>query len=107
MDGKITKQATRLGDVGLVRWGRVVAGQADGIQRAELAARDQATRLPVAGVEAALEAELERDPAAVDVRGEGDRGVEVRGQGLLAERRLAGARATHGSARHGPRSRRR
>ena len=47
--------------------------------------------LAYAGVEATLEAELERDPDTIDVRGERDRGLEVRGERLLAERRLAGA----------------
>ena len=77
VDGEIAEQAARLGDVALVRRRRVVAGQPDGVQRAELAALDQTARLAVAGVEAALEAELERDAAALDLGRERDRGVEV------------------------------
>ena len=55
MDGEIAEQTTGLWDVALVRRRRVVTGQADGVERAQLAALDEATGFPVAGIEAALE----------------------------------------------------
>ena len=61
--GEITEEAAGLGDVGLVRRGRIVPGEADRVQGAELAALDEPARLAVARIEAALEAELERDAA--------------------------------------------
>ena len=68
---------------------RVVTGEADRVERAERSGLDQPARLAIAGVEATLEAELERDAAAVDLVGDGERVVEVGRQRLLAERRQA------------------
>ena len=63
--------------------------QADRIQGAERSGLDQPARLAVAGVETPLEAELEWDPAALDLAGDGERVVEVGSERLLAERRQA------------------
>jgi hypothetical protein len=68
-----------------------VAGQAERVERPELAAEEAPAGLGVAGVEAALEAELERDAGFADLGGDVERGGEVVGERLLAERRQAAA----------------
>ena len=68
---------------------RVVAGQAQDVEAAELAALHQPPRLAVARVEAALEAELEADPGGLDLIGQATRLGQVDRQRLLAEDRDA------------------
>ena len=70
---------------------RVVAGEAERVERAQLAGEEAPAGLGVAGVEAALEAELERDAGRPDRRGDVERRGEVVGERLLAERRQAPA----------------
>ena len=89
MDRKIAKQTAGLGNVALVGWGRVVAGKPNGVERAQLAGFDLPPCLPVAGVEASLEPELERDATLDDFGRDRDRVLEVVRQRLLAERRQA------------------
>ena len=89
MDGEIAEQPTRLRDVRLVRRRRVVTGEADRVERPERAGLDQPARLAIAGVEPPLEAELERDAAALDLVGDREGVVEVGRERLLAERRQA------------------
>ncbi len=71
---------------------RVVANEVEVVQGAEVAARDHPARLAVAGVEAALESELEGDAGPGDVMGDLDRRGDVRGERLLAERRESAIR---------------
>ena len=89
MDGKVAEQPARRRDVRLVRRRRVVTGEADGVEGPELPGLDQPARLAIAGVEATLEAELERHAAALDLVGDGEGVLEVGRQRLLAERRQA------------------
>ena len=89
MDRKIAEQAAGLGNVALVGRRRVVAGKTNDVEIAELAGFDLPPGLPVAAVEAPLEAELERDAARFDLARDRDRVLEVVRQRLLAERRQA------------------
>ena len=89
MDREIAEQAAGRRDVGLVRRGRIVAGEANRVDRPERAGLDEAPCLAVPGVEPPLEAQLERDLAPVDLRRQRDRVAEVQGEGLFAERRQA------------------
>ncbi len=67
--------------------GRVVAGQADRVDGAEGAGRDEPPGLAVRGVEAALEADLERDAGGLDVLHHPAGLVQLQGDRLLAEDR--------------------
>ena len=87
VDREVTEQPARLGDVALMRRGRVVAGQPEGVDRAQRTRLDEPARLPVAGIEATLEPELERQAAGLDLGRDRDRVGEVLGQRLLAEDR--------------------
>src|SRR5258705_7555165 len=87
VDGKVAEYAARLRDVRLVRRRRIVTGEADRVEGPERSGLDQPARLAITRVEAALEAELERDPAALDLVGDGQGVVEIRGQRLRARGR--------------------
>ncbi len=86
---------------------RVVTGEADRVERAERSGLDQPARLAIPGVEPTLEAELERDAAALDLVGDGEGVVEVGRERLLAERRQAARDRGADEARRGPSWRRR
>jgi hypothetical protein len=62
-------------------------GRADGKERAEGAARDGVVCRTVAGVEAALEADLHERPGALDLREQRLEWVDLERYGLLAEHR--------------------
>ncbi len=89
MDREVPEQPAGRGDVRLVRRRRVMSGKADGVERPKLTRFDQPAGLAIAGIEAALEAELEGNPGPLDVRCQGDRVAQVEGQRLFAERRQA------------------
>ena len=64
---KSRKRPPEIGDVGLMGRGRIVAGQAEGVERPDLARLDQPSGLAVAGVEPALEADLDRHARRLDL----------------------------------------
>ena len=72
------------------RRGRIVPGEADRIERAQVAGVDQAARLAVPGVKAPLEAQLERQAACLDLGNQVDGLGQVAGERLLTERGAAG-----------------
>ena len=89
VDRAVAEEAARDRDV-VVRRRRVVVGdQPHEVEVAERARVDEPLDLAIARVEPALEAELQDRPFALDQPDEGDRVVEVEGERLLDEHRLA------------------
>ena len=91
VDRRVAEQPAGGRDVGLGRWRVVVGDEADGVDDAHLAGGHHASRLDIALVEPALEADLDRHPARLGEVDELARLVEVEGERLLDEARLAQA----------------
>jgi hypothetical protein len=85
VDVEVAEDAAGVRDVVLVRRRRVVRGDADDVHGAELAGRHHLSRPPVAGVEAALEADLDRHAGLAHLPHDRRRRLEVERDRLLAE----------------------